>query len=83
MNYKVVFKGAGKSAAGYGGARLTDNSFAVDKKFKKGWHRVEIPLKEFTQFGKIKWTEIKDFRIYFEQKRKVTLYVDDIALVKK
>ena len=82
MPYWVVFKGKGKSSAGLAGTQLTDNTYSVQRKHKKGWHRVEIPFSDFTQFGNVSWDKIESFQIYFDQKRKITLYVDDICLVK-
>lgn len=83
MDYTLNFMGAGKSATDTG--QLTANGFQMNMKppKKKGWSRVEVPLKKFSQFGKVEWENIKDFRIRFKANKRITCYLDDVSLVKK
>ncbi|MFN0057035.1 MAG: hypothetical protein ACKVX7_01135 [Planctomycetota bacterium] len=80
-SYAVVFKAPGKSKGGTGAAG--DNVLVSQRKPHEGWQRIEIPFKEFLKFGEVKWSEVEDLRIKFTGSRPMTIYVDDIALVKK
>lgn len=49
----------------------------------RGWRRIEVPFNEFIQQGACAWDTVKDFRIQFDGRPAITLYVDDVCLVKK
>lgn len=59
------------------------NGYFKALKAHKGWKRIEIPLKEFAQQGKADWGKVEDFRIQFNEGAKVTVYLDDISLIKQ
>ena len=79
-----VPKPPGKSAVASGqhSGQLTANACVFKKKAHKGWKRIEIDLTQFTQFGTVDWTVVQDFRISFPGKKKLTVYLDDVTLVK-
>ncbi|MFQ5655066.1 MAG: hypothetical protein ACE5GW_10090 [Planctomycetota bacterium] len=79
-SYQLVFKAPGKSKSDYG--ETMQNAFIKFMKPHSGWKRLEVPFKEFSSQGEVSWERIKDFRIQFIGGKKVTLFIDYVALVR-
>ena len=80
--YQIVFKAKGKGKTELTGKSVI-NGYFKQMKGHKGWKRIEVPLDKMDPQGTADWTKILDFRIQFSSARKITTYVDDIALIKK
>ncbi|MEM7263776.1 MAG: hypothetical protein AAF488_17440 [Planctomycetota bacterium] len=80
--FDLIFKGKGKSKTAVTGTAIS-NAFFYSQSGFKGWRRIEIPFKRFKEQGEVSWSSIEDFRIQFKGKRTITLYVDDIVLIRK
>ncbi|MEM7164606.1 MAG: hypothetical protein AAF581_04040 [Planctomycetota bacterium] len=78
--YSLAFRCKGSSKQQMA---MFHNAFVKTMKAHKGWKRIEVPLKEFGQQGKASWSDVKDFRIEFQSAPNLTMYLDDISMVKK
>lgn len=79
--YRLVFACTGKSASTQGEA--VQDSFYKAIAAQRGWTRIEADWKEFSQQGAADWSKVEDFRIQFDGRPGITLYVDDICLIKR
>ena len=80
--FSLAFRCRGSSKENTQNAMVV-NAFVKTLPGHKGWKRVEVPLKGFRSQGKTDWKNIKDFRIEFNGPPNLTLYLDDITLIKK
>ena len=62
---------------------MFSNAYFKTMSAHKGWKRVEVAFTDFGTQGKADWSKIKDFRIEFNGAPNLTMYIDEISLVKK
>ena len=80
-SYQVVLVCPGKSR-GQTGTRF-QNAFIQQMKPHRGAKRVDVPLKGFNAQGSASLDNVQDFRIQFIGGKRLTCYLDFIALEKK
>jgi len=78
--YRAIFTVPGKSTSLHGDEY--SNIYFKEMQAHEGWKRIEIPLKQFTAQGDVDWARVRDFRLYFQGGRKLTVHVDCISLRK-
>ncbi|MCI0651339.1 MAG: hypothetical protein L0Z55_05605 [Planctomycetes bacterium] len=81
VSYQAMFRAGGESKTDTG--KITENVFVRDLPGHKGAKRVEIPFKDFQTYGQVDWKNVEDFRVRFIGRRNVTVYIDEIVLIRK